>query len=156
VVKDMSQSTNAGDPHHLDRFVEVQKKNYEQALSEIKRGRKRSHWMWYIFLQFDGLADGLKSQKYSIKSIAEAKAYLSHLTLGPRLTEITMAALSIEGKSAHEIFDSPDNMKLKSCATLFAHVSPAGSVFEQMLDKLFQGEHDSKTLRLLSVASKDT
>ena len=151
----MSQSSNAGDPHNLNRFVEAQKVNYEQALAEVKSGRKRLHWMWYIFPQFDGLADSLKSQKYSIKSVAEAEAYLNHPVLAPRLTAIAIAALSVEGKSAHEIFGSPDDMKLQSCATLFAHVSPVGSVFEQILDKFFQGERDPDTLSLLGVASED-
>jgi uncharacterized protein (DUF1810 family) len=100
----MSQSTDPGDPHHLNRFVEAQEDDYAQALAEVKRGRKCSHWMWYVFPQFDGLAASPKSQKYSIKSIAEAKAYLSHPTLGSRLTEITMAVLSGEGRSAHEIW----------------------------------------------------
>ena len=111
----MNQSSNAGDPHNLNRFVEAQKVNYEQALAEVKSGRKRLHWMWYIFPQFDGLADSLNSQKYSIKSVAEAEAYLNHPVLAPRLTAIAIAALSVEGRSADEIFESPDDMKLKSC-----------------------------------------
>lgn len=152
----MSQSTDTSDPHHLDRFVEAQKKHYEQALSEVKRGRKCSHWMWYVFPQFDGLGFSPTSQKYSIKSVAEAKAYLSHPVLAPRLTEIAIAALSVEGRSAYEIFGSPDDMKLQSCATLFAHVSPAGSVFEQILNKFFQGERDPKTLSKLGVIREDT
>jgi len=150
----MSQSSNAGDPHNLNRFVKEQKVDYEQALAEVKSGRKHSHWMWYVFPQFDGLGFSLMSQKYSIKSVAEAKAYLSHPTLGSRLVAIATAALSVEGRSADEIFGSPDDMKLKSCATLFAHVSPDGSVFEQILDKFFQGDRDLETLRLLGVADK--
>ena len=150
----MSQSSNAGDPHNLNRFVEAQKVNYEQALAEVKSGRKRLHWMWYIFPQFDGLGSTSTSQQYSIKSVAEAKAYLSHPVLAPRLVAIATAALSVEGKSADEIFESPDDMKLKSCATLFASVSPDGSVFEQILDKFFQGDRDLETLRLLGVADK--
>jgi len=150
----MSQSSNAGDPHNLNRFVEAQKVNYEQALAEVKSGRKRLHWMWYVFPQFDGLGFSQPSQQYSIKSVAEAKAYLSHPVLAPRLVAIAIAALSVEGKSADEIFESPDDMKLKSCATLFASVSPDGSVFEQILDKFFQGDRDLKTLSLLGVADK--
>jgi len=150
----MSQSSNAGDPHNLNRFVEAQKVNYEQALAEVKSGRKRLHWMWYVFPQFDGLGFSQPSQQYSIKSVAEAKAYLSHPVLAPRLVAIATAALSVEGKSADEIFESPDDMKLKSCATLFASVSPDGSVFEQILDKFFQGDRDLKTLSLLGVADK--
>jgi len=111
----MSQSSNAGDPHNLNRFVEAQKVNYEQALAEVKSGRKHLHWMWYVFPQFDGLGFTPKSQQYSIKSVAEDKAYLSHPVLAPRLIAIAIAALSVEGRSADEIFESPDDMKLKSC-----------------------------------------
>ncbi len=117
----MSQSSNAGDPHNLNRFVEAQEVNYEQALAEVKSGRKQSHWMWYVFPQFDGLGFTSTSQRYSIKSVAEANAYLSHPTLGPRLIAIATAALSVEGRSADEIFGSPDDMKLKSCATFVGH-----------------------------------
>jgi len=105
--------------------------------------------MWYIFPQFDGLGFSPTSIRYSIKSVAEAKAYLKHPVLGTRLRESAEAAICVEGRSAYEIFGSPDDMKLKSCATLFACVSPAGSVFEQLLDKYFQCERDQKTLRLL-------
>ena len=150
----MSQSSNAGDSHNLNRFVEAQEDDYEQALAEVKSGRKHSHWIWYVFPQFDGLGSSPMSQKYSIKSVAEAEAYLSHPTLGPRLIAIATAALGVEGRSAYEIFGSPDDMKLKSCATLFASVSPNGSVFEQILDKFFQGDRDLKTLSLLGVADK--
>lgn len=140
------------DPHDLKRFVQAQEDVYEQSLSEVKSGRKQSHWMWYVFPQFDGLGFSPTSVRYSIKSIAEAKAYLRHPVLGPRLTECAEAALCVEGRSAYDIFGSPDDMKLKSCATLFACVSPTGSVFERLLDKYFQGERDQKTLRLLGLA----
>ena len=119
-------SDGAGDPHNLSRFVEAQEQDYDQALSEIRRGRKQSHWMWYIFPQFDGLGFSATSRRYSIKSLAEAEAYLRHPVLGPRLIECAEAALGVEGRSAFEIFGSPDDMKLRSCATLFASVSPAG------------------------------
>ena len=143
------------DPHDLNRFVQAQKGDYERALSEVKSGRKRSHWMWYIFPQFDGLGFSPTSKRYAIKSSAEAEAYLKHPILGSRLTKCIEAALSVEGRTAHEIFGSPDDMKLQSCATLFAYVSPAGSVFEQLLDKYFQGKRDTKTLRLLGAAPED-
>jgi len=142
------------DPYNLTRFVQAQERDYERALSEIKSGHKQTHWMWYIFPQYDGLGFSSTSKRYSIKCVDEAKAYLNHPNLGPRLIECAEAALSVEGKSAFEIFDSPDDMKLKSCATLFAHVSPAGSVFDRLLAKYFQGEHDGKTLRLLGVKSE--
>src|SRR5262245_16003157 len=116
---------NGGDPHDLDRFVQAQEGDYERALSEVRSGRKRSHWMWYIFPQYDGLGFSATTRRYSIKSVAEAKAYLAHPVLSARLTEISEAALAVEGRSALEVFGSPDDMKLRSCATLFAHVSPA-------------------------------
>ena len=152
---DARQPTQAGDSYDLNRFVQAQENDYERALSEIKSGQKRSHWMWYIFPQFDGLGFSTTSKRYSIKSVAEAKAYLSHPILGPRLTECVEAILSVEGRSAYEIFGCPDDMKLRSCATLFASVSPKSSIFDQLLEKFFQGERDGKTLRLLNVSSED-
>ncbi len=111
--------------------------------------------MWYIFPQFDGLGFSQISKQYSSKRIAEAKAYLNHPVLGSRLIECVEAALRVEGRSAYEIFGSPDDMKLKSCTTLFAYVSSSGSVFNQLLEKFFQGDRDGETLRLLSASSKD-
>jgi uncharacterized protein (DUF1810 family) len=139
------------DPHDLSRFLNAQEGCYEIALSEIRRGQKRSHWMWYIFPQYVGLGISATSHRYAIKSVAEANAYLNHPVLGPRLLECAEAALGVQGRSAYEIFGSPDDIKLKSSATLFAHVSPAGSVFERVLDKYFRGERDDKTLRLLGL-----
>ena len=143
------------DPHDLSRFVRAQTGDYDQALAEIKSGRKRSHWMWYIFPQIDGLGFSSMSRRYSIKSVAEAKAYLDHPLLGPRLVECSGAAMGVEGRSASEIFGSPDDMKLKSCATLFASVTPPDSVFTRSLDKYFKGERDVKTLQLLGTTSND-
>src|SRR5438552_8679955 len=137
------------DPFDLARFVRAQADDYEQALSEIRSGRKRSHWMWYIFPQYDGLGFSSTSKHYAIKSVAEAEAYLAHPVLGPRLVECAAAVVGVEGKSAHEIFGSPDDMKLRSCATLFACVSPAGSVFHRLLEKHYDGEADEQTLALL-------
>jgi uncharacterized protein (DUF1810 family) len=136
----------------LTRFVLAQEADYETALSEIRSGRKRSHWMWYIFPQYEGLGSSAMSRRYAIRSRAEAEAYLMHPVLGPRLLECAEAVVSVEGRSAFEIFGHPDDMKLRSCATLFATVSPPGSVFERMLDKYFRGERDAETLRLLGVA----
>ena len=138
------------DAHDLSRFVDAQQGVYEIALAEIRQGRKRSHWMWFIFPQYAGLGISLTSQRYAINSAAEAEAYLNHPTLGRRLLECTEALLRVEGRSAQQIFGSPDDTKLRSSATLFAHVSPAGSVFDQVIDKYFGGERDAKTLRLLS------
>ena len=108
-----------------------------------------SHWMWFIFSQFDGLGFSATSRLYAIKSIAEAQAYLAHPVLGPRLIECAEAALRVEGRTAIEIFGSPDDLKLRSSATLFASVSPPGSVFDRLLEKYFGGERDEKTLRLM-------
>jgi uncharacterized protein (DUF1810 family) len=141
--------TGTDDPYNLARFVRAQDRDYEHARSEIRSGRKRSHWMWYIFPQFDGLGFSSTSREYAIKSAAEAEAYLRHPILGPRLMEIAEAAASIQGRSAFEVFGSPDDMKLRSCATLFATVSPAGSVFQRLLARYFDGEPDTETLRLL-------
>ena len=146
---------NGGDPHDLNRFVQAQAGDYERALAEVRAGRKRSHWMWYIFPQFDGLGFSATSRRYAIKSAAEARAYLGHPVLGPRLLECAEAVLRVEGRSTFEIFGSPDDLKLRSCATLFARVSPAGSVFDRLLDKYFQGRGDDRTLRLLGAARGD-
>jgi uncharacterized protein (DUF1810 family) len=143
-----------GDPHNLSRFVQAQADDYEQALAEIRGGRKRSHWMWYIFPQYDGLGFSSMCRRYSIKSRAEAEAYLGHPVLGPRLIECIEAVLGVEGRSAFEIFGSPDDVKLRSCATLFACVSPPGSVFERLLGKYFQGKRDGQTLRLSGIDSE--
>jgi uncharacterized protein (DUF1810 family) len=144
-----NERADDADPHRLSRFVEAQEEVYDQALAEIRRGRKQSHWMWYIFPQAAGLGVSPTSQRYAIESIAEAEAYLDHPILGPRLMECAAAASAVEGRSAYEIFGSPDDMKLHSCATLFAQVSPPGSVFHQLLDRYFQGRQDDITLRLL-------
>jgi uncharacterized protein (DUF1810 family) len=141
------------DPHDLGRFVRAQAEDYERALAEIKSGRKRSHWMWYIFPQIGGLGSSPMSRRYSIKSAAEARAFLDHPLLGPRLFECAEAATGVEGRSASEIFGSPDDMKLKSCATLFASVSAPKSVFARLLDKCFRGERDGRTLQLLGTST---
>jgi uncharacterized protein (DUF1810 family) len=140
---------DAADPFDLTRFIHAQERDYEQAISEIRSGRKRSHWMWYIFPQFEGLGFSPTSRDYAIKSIAEAEAYLRHPVLGPRLLECVRATLGLEGRSASDVFGSPDDMKLRSCATLFASVSPTESIFEQILDKYFGGRRDEKTVELL-------
>jgi uncharacterized protein (DUF1810 family) len=139
----------AVDSFGLSRFTRAQADTYEQALSEIRHGRKQSHWMWYIFPQYAGLGESTNSRKYAIRSIAEAEAYLRHPVLGPRLSQCAEAALAVEGRSAADVFGYPDDIKLRSCATLFAHVSAPQSVFERLLDKYFNGQRDGETLRLL-------
>jgi uncharacterized protein (DUF1810 family) len=142
---------NSLDPFNLNRFLQAQARDYEKALSEIKCGRKRTHWMWYIFPQFDGLAFSSTSKHYAIKSVDEAKAYLNHSILGTRLLECTKAVMAVEGRSASQIFGSPDDLKLHSCVTLFASVSPEGSVFERLLEKYYNGMRDEKTMGLLGL-----
>ena len=137
---------------HLNRFIDAQATDYDRALAEIRNGCKQRHWMWYIFPQFDGLGFSSTSKRYAIKSLLEAKAYLQHSVLGPRLVECIEAVIAIEGLSATTIFGTPDDIKLRSCATLFAGISPPGSVFERLLDKYFEGEGDEKTLRLIGIA----
>src|SRR5262245_46808769 len=119
-----SMAPGTHDPYDLSRFLRAQEGDFEQALPEIKSGRKCSHWMWYIFPQIDGLGFSSTSKHYSIKSIEEARAYLDHPVLGPRLVECAAAAIAVENRSATEIFGCPDDMKLRSCATLFACISP--------------------------------
>ena len=138
------------DPHDLARFVQAQEGVYAQALAEIRSGRKRSHWMWFVFPQFDGLGFSPTSRRYAIRSLAEAKAYLAHPILGPRLTACAEAVLGVHGRTAADIFGSPDDMKLRSSATLFAQVSPDGSVFQRVLDQYFDGVPDGETLRLMA------
>ena len=137
------------DPFDLDRFVRAQDADYETALAEIRGGRKRSHWMWYVFPQIAGLGVSPTAQHFAIRNLAEAKAYLSHPILGPRLIECAETLLTIEGRSAHDIFGSPDDMKLRSCATLFAQVSADSSVFQRILDRYFDGRPDERTLALV-------
>ena len=132
---------------HLQRFVAVQEDQYVQALSEIRRGKKTSHWMWFIFPQIRGLGYSEMSIRYSIDNLREAEEYLAHPILGPRLLEISQQLLEIKGKSAHEIFGSPDDMKLLSSMTLFSLVIGAPAVFQEVLDKYFQGRLDEKTLQ---------
>ncbi len=137
------------DPYDLDRFVRAQQGDYARALGEIEQGQKRSHWMWYVFPQIDGLGSSPMAKRYGVASASEAEAYLRHPVLGPRLTECAEAALRVTGRSAREVFGSPDDLKLRSSATLFAAVSAGGSVFHQLLDRYFRGEPDPKTLSLL-------
>lgn len=143
---------DADDRYELSRFVEAQENSYPQALSELRAGRKRSHWMWYVFPQLAGLGNSSMSVTYAIKSEGEARAYLDHPVLGPRLIECAKAVISITGKSAHDIFGSPDDLKLQSSATLFEHVSSPGSVFGKLLTKYHSSERDQRTLDLLGVA----
>jgi uncharacterized protein (DUF1810 family) len=146
------EKTMTDDPYDLTRFVVAQEGTYGQALGEIRAGRKVSHWMWFIFPQVKGLGSSPTSMHFAIGSRDEASAYLAHPILGPRLVECTEAVLRIEGRSALEIFGSPDDMKLRSSATLFAAVTPEGSVFQRIIDRYFAGEPDVRTIELASRA----
>jgi uncharacterized protein (DUF1810 family) len=137
------------DPHELHRFLAAQEEDYATALAELRAGRKRSHWMWYVFPQYAGLGYSATSQLFAIKSVAEAEAYLRHPVLGHRLVECCETVMRINGSSAMEVFGSPDDMKLRSCATLFAAVAPAGSIFQKVLDKFFAGQRDDRTVQLM-------
>lgn len=133
----------------LNRFVDAQKNDYDTALHEIRNGRKRSHWMWYIFPQIAGLGMSSMSQRYAIKDIEEAEAYLNHPVLGKRLVEISNALLQLSEDDPHQIFGSPDDIKLRSSMTLFAAVEGADPVFNKVLDKFFDGTQDQQTLTML-------
>jgi len=135
----------------LARFVQAQDGMFDIALSEIRKGRKISHWMWYIFPQLRGLGQSEMAMQYGITGVDEARAYLTHELLGNRLISICEAVLAVEGKSAFEIFGEPDDMKLRSCATLFAQVSNADSVFHRIIDKYFDGQFDQRTTKLLGL-----
>jgi uncharacterized protein (DUF1810 family) len=138
------------DPHDLNRFIRAQEDVYEWALREVTDGHKRTHWMWFIFPQLDGLARSPTSRRFAIRSLAEARAFIEHPVLGPRLSAIAEAVVGLEGRSAREVFGSPDDLKLRSSVTLFASVSPPGSVFARLLAKYFGGVGDEKTLQILS------
>ncbi len=137
------------DPYNLTRFLEAQEKVYPRALAELQNGRKRSHWMWFIFPQIDGLGFSSTAKFYAIKSREEAKAYLDHPVLGARLQECTEAVLANQDRSISEIFGYPDDLKFKSSMTLFEAVAGPGSVFEQAIEQCLGGQRDSRTLDLL-------
>jgi uncharacterized protein (DUF1810 family) len=134
---------------NLERFVEAQAPVYDRALAELKAGRKQSHWMWFVFPQIAGLGRSPMAQHYAIQTLAEARAYLAHPLLGARLRECTQAVLDVEGKSAHEIFGSPDDLKFCSSMTLFDLAAP-DDIFRTALEKYFNGEEDRLTLEKLS------
>jgi uncharacterized protein (DUF1810 family) len=135
--------------NNLQRFLDAQRTDYPTALAEIKAGRKRSHWMWYVFPQLQGLGFSETARYYGIKDAAEAEAYLKHPVLGSRLVEISQALLPLPGSDANRIMGSPDDMKLRSSMTLFAAMPGTEPVFQAVLDKFFGGEQDSKTVQLL-------
>ena len=135
----------------LDRFLDAQRGDYAAALAEVRRGRKTSHWMWYIFPQIAGLGQSSTARYYSIRDLEEAREYYAHPVLGQRLREISGALLDLRGSDPVAVFGGIDSMKLKSSMTLFAVAAPDDPLFQQVLDKYYGGEQDALTLRILSV-----
>lgn len=134
----------------LERFIEPQEQDYEQALKEIRNGRKVSHWIWYIFPQLRGLGKSYMSDYYGIRDLDEAKAFLQAPYLGKHLQEISEALLNLDNDNATQIMGRPDDMKLKSSMTLFACADPENAVFEKVLEKFYNGHKDGRTLKMLS------
>ncbi len=144
----------ANDPYHLSRFVEAQRNDYDSALAELRAGRKRSHWIWYIFPQLRGLGRSSRAEVYGLSDIAEARAYLAHPVLGPRLSESVAAAMAWAPRlTAAALMGDLDAVKLRSSLTLFEAAAGAGSPFSHALDALFKGARDHATLRLLKPAA---
>lgn len=133
----------------LQRFVEAQNPVYDQVMQELQAGRKRSHWMWYVFPQVDGLGHSAMAERYALAGIDEARAYLAHPLLGPRLQACVTALLQHHDKSAREMLGSPDYLKLRSCLTLFAQAAPGNPLFQLALVQFYDGEPDALTLAML-------
>ena len=149
-MTETDDTTGRSDPFDLNRFKAAQERIYGTVLAELKGGQKRTHWMWFIFPQIDGLGHSPTARHYAIKSREEARTYLDHPVLGSRLLECAQAVLAVEGRSASAIFGYPDDMKLKSSMTLFAAVTEdPDSVFVRVLERYFGGERDGATIRLL-------
>ncbi|MEI1248356.1 DUF1810 domain-containing protein [Rhizobium aouanii] len=143
----------AGDiDYKLHRFIDAQNGVYERALSELEAGRKTSHWMWFIFPQIAGLGTSPIAEKYAIRSAEEAAAYLADPILSSRLLRCVETILSVDGRSAHEILGSPDDLKLRSSMTLFAAISEHGSPFHRAIEHFYQGKFDERTTEILSAS----
>jgi uncharacterized protein (DUF1810 family) len=141
---------STSDPFDLNRFVEAQAPVYRNVVDELRDGRKRSHWMWFVFPQIRGLGGSPMAARYGIASIEEARAYLRHDVLGPRLHECARLVNQVQGRSAAEIFGSPDDLKLCSSITLFARATEDNEDFTALLDKYYDGRHDQLTLARLT------
>lgn len=137
-------------PFDLDRFIAAQRDSYATALTELKNGRKLSHWMWFVFPQVAGLGSSMMASRYAIQSRREAAAYLAHPILGARLLECAEALLHVQGRTVEEIMGWPDFLKLKSSMTLFAAVAGPGSPFHQIIDRYYAGAGDPKTTEFLA------
>lgn len=136
-------------PFDLERFVEAQEAVFADVLAELRRGRKESHWMWFVFPQIDGLGASPTARRFALRSLDEARAYLDHPLLGPRLRQCCEILLALEGRSAEQIFGYPDVMKLKSSLTLFSRAAEDAGPFVALLEKYYGGEEDPRTLALL-------
>lgn len=134
----------------LEKFVAAQAPLYESVLAELRAGRKRTHWMWFVFPQIAGLGRSATARHYALASLSEAQAYLAHALLGARLRQCCALVLAVEGRSAHEVFGDPDELKFRSCLTLFAAAAPGEAVFAQCLEKYFGGVLDAGTLALIA------
>ncbi len=148
-MNNVNLNSSVADPFDLQRFIKAQQDYYSTALAEITQGKKQSHWIWFIFPQFIGLGHSPTASRYAIKSLAEARAYLEHPVLGPRLIQCAQAMLGLKGKSVRDILGCPDDLKLRSSATLFAQISEPDSVFHQILDKYYRNQADAITLQLI-------
>jgi|CXWL01.1.fsa_nt_gi uncharacterized protein (DUF1810 family) len=140
------------DVYNLHRFLDAQERVYETVLAELQAGRKSSHWIWFIFPQIKGLAHSGMAEKFAITSLEEAKAYLQHPIIGPRLRECTQLVLNVDGRSVEEIFGYPDHLKFRSCLTLFMTATTDNKVFNDALLKYFEGKPDTVTLDILALA----
>ena len=139
------------DERGLDKFVRAQERDYADALREIQNGRKRSHWIWYIFPQMDGLGYSPTAQYYGIRDLEQAKDYMAHPVLGPRLVEISEALLTLGTSNPTAVMGYPDDLKLCSCMTLFEVAVPEEKVFGQVIDKFYAGHRDRLTLEILGL-----
>jgi uncharacterized protein (DUF1810 family) len=143
---------NGADQFDLQRFADAQDRVYDAVVGELRSGQKRSHWIWFVFPQLRGLGHSPTAQHYGIASLDEARAYLMHEVLGPRLRECARLVADIEGRSANDIFGWPDNLKVRSSMTLFARATDNDAEFRAVLDKFYNGEEDAATVELLSSA----
>lgn len=137
------------DRYHLQRFVDAQRPVFDNVCAELRAGNKRSHWMWFIFPQIKGLGRSVPARMFAISSLEEAKAYLTHPVLGPRLRECSRLVADLDGLSVEEIFGNPDDMKFRSSMTLFAQATPDNEIFVECLRKYFGGKPDPATMALL-------
>ena len=140
----------SNDPYNLNRFLQAQEHVYSNVLTELQSGHKKTHWMWFIFPQIEGLGHSATARLYAIKSLDEASHYLNHPVLGARLVECSEIVLGIQDRTITDIFGWPDDLKLKSSMTLFSCVANSNPVFGKVLDRYFQGERDTRTVELLA------